>query len=414
MDVMHRLVLATVLLLPACTPSGTLEIATVGLDDATWARVATIEVAVVGAAGADDGSVVCDLLASGGIPLGEGVGQAEPGSPGADRSPLFYASFRVAERPPAIGHLPDGRVVFFARARTDACEVVARGCEEVTLGSGKEAKVTVPLEPVTAAEGCGPGTECADARCVACDGCSDGDGDADADGDVDGDADGDLEADADSEGDAEPDAEAPECRDDVCDFWPQCGCPAGEACTPDTGGEPRCSPAGTVGHGRACRYLGDCAAGTLCVSWLPGEPTVCTQYCAADAECAPLGPGAACAQRLVLATGQPLRLCTIDCDPASTTPACPPGVECTVLQNASTLRFYTSCEGSVGSGTEGDPCDGFSDCTSGHACGGTAGETVCTRRCTVGVGSECTPPAHCDSLDPPVVIGVAEYGICGS
>jgi len=99
---------------------------------------------------------------------------------------------------PGLGEVPEGSYWLYARATNSLCQVVATGCESVTLEARGGGELSIRLVSVAGA-GCSPGARCAAGQC------SGGDGDADVDADADADADADQD-----------------CPDGTCDINGQC------------------------------------------------------------------------------------------------------------------------------------------------------------------------------------------------
>ena len=128
----------------------------------------------------------------------------------------------------------------------------------------------------------------------------------------------------------------------------------------------------------------------------------CARYCATDAEC--VGTGSICIHMPTAG----VRLCSRACDPVRQT-GCASGLTCNVYQeSAAPMRFLTDCTGPVGSGGAGAFCGSDSDCARGHACFG--GE--CLRWCDYATDEPCGFFELCERLEPRVVVGGVEYGVC--
>ena len=151
-----------VLALSGCfTASGSLEVSRAELPSEVAGSIVRLEVEVVAVrAGAE--SLGCD----------EARGDDPSTTPGLEV--VYDASYLLGlEAPEAVGHLSAGRYLFVARARSEACAVVARGCSDASLRSGEDRTVTVTLRPEASPEGCEPGEICTAARCGPCSEASD-------------------------------------------------------------------------------------------------------------------------------------------------------------------------------------------------------------------------------------------------
>jgi hypothetical protein len=204
------------------------------------------------------------------------------------------------------------------------------------------------------------------------------------------------------------------CIDDVCDFWPPCGCREGLKCAVAPGVGRYCLPAGTDVHGETCEYVDQCAAGYTCAGFAD-EEAYCLQYCEQPSHCDSLGPGSRC--EIWLGEGATAtQVCSISCDLASTAPVCPRGTHCDALEIPGSDESYTHCTGTAGTGTAGASCSsdrGRADCAPGHFCGALSftGE-VCIRLCRLPDGFECAASERCNAFGDPIVVGDNSYGYC--
>lgn len=233
------------------------------------------------------------------------------------------------------------------------------------------------------------------------------------DGDVGGDTDAHERDDADTDSDTDSDHEVEWlCSHHVCDLWPQCGCLYGERCVNDEYGSRLCAPAGPIGHGGECDLSGEgCALGTVC-SGAVDQPGYCLQYCNEEADCDGRGQGSRCVIQIQGATGATVATaCSLNCDPAALAPACAVGVRCDIFHLSGGDEVHTHCFGFAGDGA-GSPCETHADCAAGYFCADDYGTSRCWRRCTFGVGVECTLPEHCVAFDNPQIVGSTEYGYC--
>jgi hypothetical protein len=186
---------------------------------------------------------------------------------------------------------------------------------------------------------------------------------------------------------------------------PQCGCPTGEACQFDTGMR-ACGVPGDKLLSEACT-AGQCALGQVCT----GPPTniggsdICFKFCEDDTDCT--APGGQCI--FTLTNGETTKLCSQNCDPISDQGCLEPSMKCYLLTNNQTNLQLTSC-GAAGSGTAGSACTTPSDCGKGLMCvqDPNTMTTVCRPWCNVSAPT-C---AQCVGLNPAVMLGVLEYGVC--
>lgn len=203
------------------------------------------------------------------------------------------------------------------------------------------------------------------------------------------------------------------CVNSPCDFWPQCGCPAGEKCTydhlvvgPDETCEIMCLPAGTDLHGQPCNLEVACAEGTTCVG-IDGD-YFCRQYCVNDADC-PGGDGSKC--YLMLHTDADLfyaeaRVCTLSCNPVTNT-GCPADRSCLIRIGRDDV-LLTDCF-PAGTLTAGQPCDEQQSqfCQPGLFCN----NNQCAEYCRVD-GNDCPAGEQCYAFSPPPVFDGVTYGAC--
>jgi hypothetical protein len=146
--------------------TGALELSDAQLEEEVASAIVEYEVAVVVGTLPGGGPLVCDPLVSGELTLDD------------DRLRVSYRdTFRVdpenggveGAAPRPIGHLDDGRALFLAVARDDACRVVARACLPVLFQSGQDREVVLDLEAVTPpARGCVSPLGCVGGTCGPC------------------------------------------------------------------------------------------------------------------------------------------------------------------------------------------------------------------------------------------------------
>jgi len=208
------------------------------------------------------------------------------------------------------------------------------------------------------------------------------------------------------------------CTDPICDFWPQCGCQAGQKCTLDSADAHACLTAGTTPHSQPCSSDTDCAEGTICVG-TSAQDLRCHQFCVADGDCPGAGGGGVCIITLVDTNQQEIpgaTLCTTDCDPSSTSPVgCPVGWACHLQyvdadQNDIPDFFFTDCADDAGTGTGVGECDNVTQfCAPGYFCYTTWGD--CIRTCRMGM-SDCPGGTTCLGFVDAAIVGTTEYGYC--
>jgi len=193
----------------------------------------------------------------------------------------------------------------------------------------------------------------------------------------------------------------------TCNVFPACGCPTGQACSPNTQATGlKCFPSGSLGEGADCTS-GDCASGLGCFG------DVCKRYCQFDSDC----PAVDSAQSCVQTTWSPevdiqgVLICTHVCDPVSPhsprSPllACPVGFGCSAA--GTSYPGATDCEPQSGSGVSGSSCSADSDCTPGFYCsnGGT-----CIKYCST--SADCPASSTCHTFSTPEYAGTTSVGYC--
>ena len=202
------------------------------------------------------------------------------------------------------------------------------------------------------------------------------------------------------------------CSESPCKLAaPQCGCPAGQACSLDQG-VVACQTPGTAGVTQACSP-GQCAAGLVCVG---GASGACGQFCETDADCSSLG--GICGIDLVDGTGTLIpnaSVCSVTCD-VTTSTGCPAGTACQIQREATGSRWLTTCT-SAGSKGPGEMCvASFRECRPTLACLATSqgGQPTCLPYCFVGE-TTCNSgscQALTDSTGANIVVGGMTIGVC--
>lgn len=205
----------------------------------------------------------------------------------------------------------------------------------------------------------------------------------------------------------------------VCDEMPcklvapQCGCADDEQCeikTP-TAQNPSgrsCVGKGDLAIGAQCAGAGVCQPGSLCVN--TGKST-CMEFCSDDAQCD--APGGLCVITLNDGSGGVIpdaTLCSPNCDPITNVGCGVAGMSCQVgVEQTGQMRAFTLCTGS-GAGVENAPCTDSGDCAVGFGCFGPAPEK-CLRWCNY-LQPSCPGAGFCGEVNPPLIIGNTEYGVC--
>lgn len=197
-----------------------------------------------------------------------------------------------------------------------------------------------------------------------------------------------------------------ECSESPCRLVaPQCGCPAGQGCYLESGTR-SCRPAGSAAEGASCAAPEACQPGLTCRNVARAGPPVmqCARYCGTDADC--VGPGSLC----VHDSGDPaVRVCTRSCD-LVTNAGCSGSAVCRV--GGSAARTWTDCDAPEGPGDFYASCAGHADCQRGYACiSSPIFGSECLPWCRVG-GFDCFLGGTCYRLDPAIVVGGIEYGVC--
>jgi hypothetical protein len=166
-----------------------------------------------------------------------------------------------------------------------------------------------------------------------------------------------------------------------------------------------CGAAGDKNVSEACAP-GECALGHTCTAPPSniGGPNVCFEFCQDDMDCS--APGGQCIFTL---PGDNVKLCSQNCDPISDQGCAETSMKCYLLTNNQTMLQLTSC-GAAGAGLEGSACSTPSDCGKGLMCVNDPNTmaTTCRTWCAVSAPNCAT----CVGLNPAVVLGVLEYGVC--
>ncbi len=193
---------------------------------------------------------------------------------------------------------------------------------------------------------------------------------------------------------------------------PQCGCPAGEKCTVNGGGDRICAPEGAAVTGDNCGVGNDCVAGSLCLT--TSTMAMCRAFCDADDQCA--APGGLCVLQVADGNGGvwPAKYCSENCDPVSGAGCAPANAKCEVAREASPGdRLFTLCVG-VGASVQGASCMATADCAAGFGCFTLSdNSTKCLQWCKPNNNPSCGANTTCSPFPAPgIVIGAVEYGVC--
>lgn len=100
---------------------------------------------------------------------------------------------------------------------------------------------------------------------------------------------------------------------------------------------------------------------------------------------------------------------TNDCDAREQT-GCGPGEGCYPFVGypqgpCEQEQYGTACE-PAGTGEQGDPCGGLTECAAGYVCVISGAGTVCTKLCDLGAASACPEGQVCEPID------VAGFATC--
>ena len=159
---LRRLLVPLLLLFVGCSAKGSLTI-----DIAALTEPVRVELFVLELDRAEDGEGLCSDLISGSVDV-----EAQPFV--VRRS----IAFGIGDPAPAIGLLPEGRALFFARARDARCEVVGAGCIIEELEERRSVEVSITLEPLAVPLTCPSELACVQGECRPCldeEECDDGD-----------------------------------------------------------------------------------------------------------------------------------------------------------------------------------------------------------------------------------------------
>jgi hypothetical protein len=195
----------------------------------------------------------------------------------------------------------------------------------------------------------------------------------------------------------------------LCDTFPQCGCPNGQACDVVTvAGITQCVVAGNVPPYNACDGTNTkCQAGYACVGG------ACKSFCDTPATC----NGSDCLQVTYDNAGTPtpipgMKICSKQCALENPGAACGPTLGCFISDQAA---GKTDCAtGGLGIGAvncTAVPATPSSTCAPAYVCL-TSGE--CRKWCRVGVAGDCAAGKSCTAFAAPnqIFIGPTEYGVC--
>jgi len=195
----------------------------------------------------------------------------------------------------------------------------------------------------------------------------------------------------------------------TCNVFPACGCPTGQACSPNTQATGlKCVPAGSLGEGADCTS-GECASGFGCFG------DVCKRYCQLDSDCPAVDSAHSCVQTNWSPGVEMLGVlvCVSVCDPVSPQnprsplSACPVGFGCSSW--GTSLPGATDCEPQSGTGITGSACATDGDCVPGYYC---SNGNVCVKYCyTV---ADCPTGTTCVSFSTPNYAGTTQVNHCHS
>lgn len=166
---------------------------------------------------------------------------------------------------------------------------------------------------------------------------------------------------------------------------------------PDQGAPPVTPPSGAA-FGSRCGPATACAAGLLCVRFNESgsDEGYCTAECSDALPCPASPAGAECAFQL----GSGKLICGFLC--SSTSPACPPGLSCTLASEGQYTYCSTDPPAACGNGKREllETCDGGDlDGATCQTFGYTGGTLACTSGCALDK-SGCTGQSSCTSLPP--------------
>jgi hypothetical protein len=192
---------------------------------------------------------------------------------------------------------------------------------------------------------------------------------------------------------------------------PQCGCPAGEACSFAPAAHVRsCQASGTDLPGHACN-VGQCAPGSICLGSGQG---LCFPFCDTDADCA--SQGGICALQISDGMGGSIpneTLCTNSCDLITNTGCSVADTSCQLgREQSGQMRWFTFCQSD---GTKGQSmsCTSSADCVADFGCVGTPG--TCRQYCNANDFQACGGLGCSILMDQnmmPVAVNGVELGVC--
>ncbi len=199
---------------------------------------------------------------------------------------------------------------------------------------------------------------------------------------------------------------AVDCTCKPCNPLTSSGCTASQQCYVN-GANLQCGGFGTVADGGTCKYLNDCALGSMCVG------SICRKVCATagslpklsctlPAVCEELGSGS-------VPLGYNLGACFApdNCN-LITSSGCAVGLACFPASNGK------QCSPAGAVGLDG-VCKTVSDCAAGFLClNNSAGAATCKKRCNTTDASTCPSGLTCNTITigtPPVLVG-ENFGVC--
>ncbi len=196
---------------------------------------------------------------------------------------------------------------------------------------------------------------------------------------------------------------AVDCPCKPCNPLTSVGCTTSQQCYVATAGL-QCGGFGTVADGGPCKYLNDCALGSMCVG------AICRKVCAtagtslgctAPAVCEELANG-------TTSLGYNLGACFApeNCN-LVTSVGCPTGQACLPSSNGK------QCAPAGKVGLDG-ACKSVSDCDIGFLCLNGATTSTCKKRCNTTDATTCPSGLACGPItigSPPVSVG-ENFGVC--
>lgn len=195
----------------------------------------------------------------------------------------------------------------------------------------------------------------------------------------------------------------------LCDTFPQCGCPNGQACDVIQFGSgiTQCVQAGNVPPYNACNgSTTKCQAGYACIGG------ACKSFCETVTGCSATGGDCLQVTNIDSTPVPQMKICSKKCLLENPSADCGPTLSCWLTDP---VAGKTDCT-TGGTGIGAVNCTDNTTCAPAHVCLKNVGRTVgqCWKWCRVGVTVDCPVGKACTAWEPPdqVFVGTTQYGVC--